>query len=317
MNKYLVPQNYAAGALQVLNTYVLPALDIAMAPPVDEPLRHRPIFVVGAPRCGSTLFAQVLTDALQLGYMSNRHCQFFGAPALADRVFSPLQKKKPSDFQSTNGATRDSYGPNECGEWWYRFFRRKPAYVSLEEADRGRMQWLRQSIAALTNAQDKPILLKNLYASLRLQPILSHIPEALIVVVKRDELDNAHSLLEGRMKLFGSYSHWWSVEPPNTDSLNRLPPHAQVVEQVRAIYTLIDRDTRDAQIDPGRVLHVTYENLCANAHRTVGEMSRFLAMHGVHVDTRFEVPESFRARSEVRIDEELYKDLSDYLASGE
>ena len=288
---------------------------MSTSPSVDEPLRYPPIFIVGAPRSGSTLLAQVLTDALDIGYLSNRHCQFFGAPAMADRLFTPLRKKEPSDFQSLNGTTRKSYGPNECGDWWYRFFRRDPAYVPQEEADLDKMRQMRRSIAALTKAQGKPVLMKNLYASLRLQPILAQIPEALIVVIKRNELDNAHSLLEGRQKLHGSYAHWWSVEPPNIERLKPLPPHVQVVEQVRAIYALIESDLQESRIDAGRVINVTYEGLCANARQTVGEIRRFLADNGASVRPLFEVPDSFQLRNEVRINQEVYEALANYISS--
>jgi len=302
--------------MRVLNTRILPALDMSTSPSADDPLRYPPVFIVGAPRCGSTLLAQVLTDALDIGYLCNRHCQFFGAPAMADRLFTPLRKKEPSDFQSTNGATRKSYGPNECGDWWYRFFRRDPAYVPREEADPERMRQMRRSIAALTKAQDKPVLMKNLYASVRLQPILTQIPEALIVIIKRNELGNAHSLLEGRKRLYGSYNEWWSVEPPNIESLRPLPPHIQVVEQIRAIYTLIENDLQESGIAASKVIEVTYERLCANVRQTVSEISQFLVENGASVEPLFDVPESFELRNKVRIDQDVYAALEDYV-SGE
>jgi len=40
---------------------------------VSQALAHSPLFIVGPPRCGSTLLYQVLTEAFDLAYVSNVH----------------------------------------------------------------------------------------------------------------------------------------------------------------------------------------------------------------------------------------------------
>lgn len=313
MNKYLKLGNYLQTVSRLMNRHLLSALDDAMAPSHCKALNHPPIFIIGAPRSGSTLLAQVLSDAFNIGYLCNRHCQFFGAPALADRVFSPLRRKEPSDYKSRHGTTMEEYAPNECAEWWYRFFRRQPAYVPLEDAVAWRMRRMRRSVAALTDAQNKPVLFKNLYATLRLRPIIEYFPEALFIVIKRNELDNAHSLLEGRKRLHGSYDDWWSVEPPDIVNLRALPAHVQVVEQIRNIRSLIDKDIRESGISPGRVHRVTYEELCANTHDFLNKFNHFLLDHSVIVDRLFAVPDEFERHTDVRIDQNIYAALTDYV----
>jgi len=313
MNKYLKLGNYLNTVSKIINRHLLSVLDYGIAPSPRVPLKHPPIFIVGAPRSGSTLLTQVLTDAFNLGYLCNRHCQFFGAPALADRMFSPLRKKKPSDYRSRDGATTEAYAPNECADWWYRFFRRQPAYVPLEEADVGKMRRMRRSVAALTNALDRPVLFKNLYATLRLIPIIEYFPEALFILIERNELDNAHSLLEGRRRLHGSYDDWWSVEPPDIASLRSLPAHIQVVEQIRHIRTLIDKNIMESGIDSGRIHRVTYEELCVNTHQFLESCGHFLFTHGINANRLFAVPESFERQTDVRIDQSTYVALVDYV----
>jgi len=207
----------------------------------------------------------------------------------------------------------EAYAPNECAEWWYRFFRRQPAYVPLDDADIRKMQKMRRSVAALTNAQNKPMLFKNLYATLRLRPIIEYFPESLFVVIERNELENAHSLLEGRRRLYGSYDDWWSVEPPDIASLRTLPAHAQVVEQIRHIRMLIKNDITKSGISLNRIHRVSYEDLCANTNGCLDNFSRFLLGHGITVDRLFTVPKSFERRADVRIDQETYGALADYV----
>lgn len=139
MNKYLNLQNYLRAGFGLLNRHLLDHLERFLVLDPDQPLPHPPIFFVGAPRSGSTLMIQVITDTFDLGYISNRHCQWYGAPALAERLFRPLRDKPGSDYRSEQGATKGEYAPAECGQWWYRFFRQSPPYVTLQDVDTGRI----------------------------------------------------------------------------------------------------------------------------------------------------------------------------------
>jgi hypothetical protein len=276
---------------------------------------HPPIFVLGAPRSGSTLLTQVITDVLNVGYLSNRHCTWFGAPAWAERLFRPLVDKPTSDYRSAHGTTKGPHAPSECGEWWYRFFPRIPAYVTLDELSPARMDAFRSSVAALTRAHDRPVIFKNLYASLRVQAIARQLPESLFLIIYRDEVDNGHSLLEARLKRFGDYAKWFSVAPPETEKLKRHPPHEQVIEQIRCIHATIDRDLRMSNVSPSRCLHFHYEEFCANPSASIDSLQAFLESHGCQLERRRPVPTQFERRSAIRIDSAIYKSMLDYSSS--
>jgi hypothetical protein len=152
LGKYLQPGNYLGHIRRLLNRHVLARIEENRNSRNRPGLAHRPIFVLGAPRSGSTIVVQVITDALDIGYISNRHCSWFGAPALAERLFRPLGNRPDSDYRSSYGVAFGPHAPAECGEWWYRFFRRQPPYVTLDEVDPARMEAFRFSVAALTQA---------------------------------------------------------------------------------------------------------------------------------------------------------------------
>lgn len=313
MNKYLNTKNYARRLLGEINHHLLHHFEKFFAQNSDEPLRHPPIFFIGAPRSGSTLMIQVITDALDIGYISNRHCQWFGAPALAEYLFRPLNNKPLSDYQSNHGTTDGTYAPAECGEWWYRFFRRKPAYVTLEDIDPKKMLDFRRSITALTNTVDKPILFKNLYASLRIQAIAKYIPESLFIITHRNEVDNAHSLLEARYRSYKDYTPWFSIEPPEIEKLRTLPPHEQVIEQIRHIYKTIYQDFHNSGVTKDRCFNLDYENFCANPKEQINKIQTFLDLHGCQLKRLdASIPESFIKRNKVRIDSDLYQMLLTY-----
>ena len=316
MNKFLKPTSYVHWVSRCVNQHFLGHIERIFTPDPETPLRHRPIFFLGAPRSGSTLAVQVITDALNVGYMSNRHCQWFGAPALAEKLFHPTCRRRVSDYCSRHGVTEGWHAPAECGEWWYRFFRRKPSYTRLDDVDLNKMRAFRRSIASLTDAIDRPIVFKNLYASLRIQAIAHYLPESLFIVMHRNEVDNAHSLLEGRVRVFGDYQTWWSMEPPEIEALKRLPAHEQVIEQIHHIYRTIDSDMKLARIDSTRRMDFTYEDFCDNPASIVKSIRSFLKQNGCQVKSReIVLPESFARRQEVRIDEKLYESLRSYSVS--
>lgn len=312
MSKYLNPKTYARHARAFANRRMLGAVEGLLQSQLKQPLRHPPIFLLGAPRSGSTLMIQVIIDALDLGYISNRHCQWFGAPALAERLFRPTVGRPRSDYRSAHGVTKGDHAPAECGEWWYRFFRRDPPYVTLDEVDPRKMRRFRHSIVSLTHAFDRPILFKNLYASLRVQAVAHYLPESLFIVIHRDEVDNGHSLLETRNRVFRDYNQWWSMEPPEIETLKILPVHHQVIEQIRHIHATIDRDLQIAAVPAYRRFDLNYEEFCANPSGSLDALQTFLASHGCEIERRGNTPQSFKRRDEIRIDEALYAAMADY-----
>jgi len=309
VSKYVSPVRYWYRFLSLVNKTILHHFDMLTAPAYETQFKYPPIFFLGAPRSGTTLIYQVVTDRFDVAYLSNRHCQFFGAPALAERLFRPLNNKTCSDYTSYHGQTKGLSSPSECGEWWYRFFRREPAFVTLVDADEKKMGNFRRSLLALTEVAGKPVVFKNLYASLRLEAISKHIPEALFIVIKRNELDNSHSLLEGRMRTLGRYDQWWGVPPPNVEKLKLLEPAQQAVGQVRGMCNVIDKAMESGLIDSRRVLTLEYEKFCADVYSSVRELEKFFMTHGLTVSRRFTVPEKFPINRNIRIDKKLYSEL--------
>ena len=42
----------------------------------NKPLKHQPVFIIGAPRTGSTILYQTLTNELDILYINNLTCKF-------------------------------------------------------------------------------------------------------------------------------------------------------------------------------------------------------------------------------------------------
>lgn len=278
---------------------------------LGEPLAATPIFIVGAPRSGSTLLYQLMVEAWDVAYLSNLHCAFLGSPHVIERLAGRRRPARP--FESRHGRTRGWAGPSECGDYWYRFFPRRPQYVPPEAAEPESMRRLRGSVRALGDAAGRPLVFKNLVNSLRLGPLGTTLPEALFVVIRRDVVANAASLLAGRLERSGDYARWWSAEPPGIETLRTLPPHEQVVEQIRAIDAVI-RAASDT-LGPARFHDLSYEALCEDTRGTLAALRDFAAAHGVELRPRAEVPTQFEVMNAPRLEAELLARLTGYVTA--
>ncbi len=306
-----VPRYPIRGAAAALNR-LLHHVECGVLGRGGGPLAQTPVFILGAPRCGSTLLYQLLVERFDFGYISNIHCKFHGAPSLAERVFGPGGRSggSSSSYSSDHGRVSGWDAPSECGDYWYRFFRRKPQYVPLSGVRLSSLIDLRRSVRAMGVAMGRPVLFKNLPCALRLEPIREALPESLFMVVNRDWMETAHSILEARMRLYGDYGEWFSVEPPGMDALRKRPAHEQVVEQIHAVHRLIDKE-RAAASD--RFLDVDYDALCRDTGAVLEEIGAFLESKGAALGVRGHVPPSFPKRTSRRIDESVYGNLREYL----
>jgi LPS sulfotransferase NodH len=302
-----IPRFAAFRSLWALNS-VLDRVETAAAGSAESPLPQPPVFIVGPPRTGSTLLYQLVVGCFDVGYLSNRHCRLYGAPSLVERTRHP---DPPSVLESRYGRTSGHDAPSECGEYWYRFFRRSPQYVPRGEADPEKLRRLRASVRALGKAAGRPLVFKNLICALRLGPISEALPEAVFVRIRRDVLATAVSLLAGRKALFGDYGHWWSSEPPGIDRLRTLPPHEQVVEQIAAVEELIDQARAEA--GPERFCELTYETLCEDPAAALATIAALAERNGFRLTPRRPAPSSLEQAEPQPIDDDLQDQLAAHI----
>ncbi|HEY2354115.1 MAG TPA: sulfotransferase [Gaiellaceae bacterium] len=263
---------------------------------IDEPLAFPPIFVVGAPRSGSTLLYQLLTDRFDVGYLANGHAQQPGAPSLVERRRGLVRRRQGElgDYSSSFGNTAGELGPNEAGPFWYRFFPRRPHYVAAADFPPAARRELRAAVGAFVDACGRPVVFKNVYSTARIEAIAAALPEALFVAIHRDLDANVRSILAARLEITGAYDNWWSVEPPGVERLRELPPDEQVAGQVRALGELVAQV--EEAIGSQRVLHMSYEDLCADPRAQLERVAELVTANGHRLGDRGEVPASFPQR---------------------
>jgi hypothetical protein len=274
IKKYLDPRRLPHRIGIVLNRAVVPMLERRpFAPAASEPT-HPVVFMLGPPRCGSTLLVQTLVSNLDVSYLSNRHAAWYGAPWIVERFARPRTASAEVEHRSRHGVTAGPAGPSECGSWWRRFHHEDwwetPELASFDAKGFAR------SLSLYSHASGRPIIFKNLYASLRIPAIVKAVPNAAFIHIRRAEEDVARSILKVRYDVFGTPEAWWSMKPRDWESAAALPPEEQVRRQIAGVDRHIREGLATAAVPDRRVLQVEYQTLCDDPGSVVEEVSRFL-----------------------------------------
>ena len=214
--------------------------------------KYDPVFIIGAPRTGSTLLFQFLLQQFHFGYISNIMALFpmfmSGIGRLTIGNLARYNTIKKSNYGVINGL----HAPNEAGkinELWF-----EQATTSAQQ------DAIRNTINKISNSRKAPMLIKSLGNSLRVENILKVFPNAKFVVIKRDVLYTAQSILLARESLLNSRDKWVSIKPKGYERIiSREDPYAQVVWQINEIEDQMRRDLISCNAEH---VEVNYRQVC-------------------------------------------------------
>lgn len=274
-----------------------------------------PIFILGAPRSGTTLLYQLLVEGLEVGWLANAHASRASDVARVERRTRPRAGRGSSDWDSDHGATGQPWGPSEAGEFWYRFVPRRPHQLQAADVTPARVAAVRAAVREFADACESPVVFKNVFNSLRIPLLARALPEARYVLIERDLEANARSLLAGRAR-HGGVHEWWSAEPAGSDAVRTQSPAHQVAWQVQAMNE-VARAELD-RLEPASSLIVSYEELCTRPREVLERIHAWLEASGVQVRRRADarMPASFELRGGGVLDPAVEQDLHAVLSSG-
>lgn len=254
-----------------------------------------PVFIVGAPRSGTTFLIQLITAAFNFAYLSNRHCRWFRAPVFMEKL-KPTPFGSCRNFKSEFGLIAGPHAPSECGLYWYRFLPRRPHTLSASDMDPDRLRSLWRAVNSMSTVVARPLIFKNLILSLRIPVLVEAFPNALFIVCHRSPADTAASILQAREQRFGTVHQWFSLIPANCWEMDETQDvFEQVTAQIRGTHDEIER-ARSAL--PGdRFIDVDYESLCGTPRNELQRIQDWLAAAGIQVNRHsgFECPPRFNA----------------------
>jgi hypothetical protein len=255
------------------------------APAAPGPL----ILIVGGSRAGTTLTYQVLARYLPVTYFSNLSSLFPRAPLTASLFFGRSRRPPGDTFHNYYGNTTELAGPNDGFHIWNRWLG-TDRYRAPQRLDDGTVADMRRFFAAWTSAFGRPLLNKNNRNADCVALLGRVLPEATFLVVRRDPVEVAQSLLVAREHVQGDKRYRWGVG--SLDGGTGEDPMGYVESVCRQVVEVEQRLAEGvATLSPERVIDVRYERFCADAHATIDELSRRVWQRPADAGGgRFEVP---------------------------
>ena len=265
MNKYLDPIKYIINLSLRLSKFISIWEKRKIEKYSKQPLKHQPVFIIGAPRTGSTILYQMLTNQLDVLYVDNLTCifrkNFFYGFWLSNKLF---RQKAHNNFKSYHGNTTQ-YGlraPGECGGYWYKWLSKDHHFIDYDEINDKMVNEIRQEITAVINYFDKPIIFKNLNAGQRIRLLSQCFPDAKFIFIQRDVLMTAQSILMSKRKLGISENEFWSIKPKNAKQLTNLSSTNQIIQQIYYLEKQIVEDQH--LVKQNNFRKINYEELSSN-----------------------------------------------------
>lgn len=278
----------------------------------------KPVFILGAPRSGTTVVSQLLSSSRLFGFVSNFVARFWRAPAVGMIVETALglaDEHPISSFKSQRGTTSGWREPSEFGYFWSHYFDMGQDTHQLGTAERQAFDAgeLRSAIALMESLGRRRIVFKNnTWFTLNADMISDVFPAALLVVCERNPFYVAQSIWHQRMDLYGDHTRWWSVRPANYREIIELEPLEQVAAQ--AVSIIRGMEASLARVPDAAVLRVPYDSLWSDPRAVVGEIARTSGCDESEIAQAVtDLPKQLASTDRVKLDPEQAAELRRYV----
>lgn len=279
------PAGRAAMVYSALGLLATP-LDLAMrsserkkyqkAKPPQEPI----IFVIGAPRSGTTLVAQSLIKTLPLGYFNNLTSIFPSSPITALKTFHWAYAKDKHHVKTSSlyGRTTRISEPNDALYFWDRWMdkdRKKiPASFSGKQE-----QMIKKFFGAFEAFEGGPMIQKVNRMNTFAQLVAEILPTAHFVCLDRNPVFHAQSLLIARRFIHGDENKSYGIKGDKPLALSSATnPIQSICHQVLFHKEVLHRQKE--LIGEQRFIHLPYESFCEDPKSWVKEVAnRFLGVN--------------------------------------
>lgn len=278
-------------------------------PPSVAPADRAIVWVVGTPRSGTTLMAETLAAAADVGYVDNVAARFPQQPEVGMLLSASLAAatagaRGADDDTFEIGRTRGPRGTHEFGFFWTRMLGLTDAAPHrLDDAARARVDEdaLRIELHRMVAVADRPFLVRNVICGLNAAVLARVHPRSVFVEMRREPAPTAASILDCRRRHAGGSRGWWSLRPSTWTPSAPPPPGeptdhdpdpqaaAEVARQVVDLHRDLEGEQARVERDtPARWRRVDYAALCRDPAGVLGTVAEDVAALGDRLDLRLD-----------------------------
>lgn len=281
---------------------------------VDLEERYPTVHVLGVPRSGTTLALQLLAAHTDVAYIDHVAAAFWRAPVTGLRLSESLRRHVPrrSTYESDFGRTPALTEPHEFSRLWARLLGTKFGVEGLAQpASSDGVDWtfFKRVMTNMCDAAGRPMVFKSFHAIWHLPALCRALSKTILVVVKRDPLAVAQSLVKMREQLYGSRDAWASAKPREYEWLKDADYATQIAGQIHYVNCAIQAGVR--AVSPDAVVEISYSALCRDPGSFLEGVVQSVATHGYALRV-YDVPPPF-TESEDRQDPATVRALGDAL----
>ena len=272
---------YVASFLQGLHRFdpILPIFERYLASKVYGcECLAKPVFILGAPRSGTTFLYELLNSQFNTVYFSNLSSLLYKTPLLADWLCHD-RNNKGFRGKSSYGYVDGICSPSEARaifDYWL-------GKVDNNSIDRDNTNNdFAAAVSRLEQRTGRVFVAKNLNNIHRIDQLKKIFPDAIYLWIKRDPSFVAQSILIARMNLFSNESAWFSVRPKDYQKLSKLEPEEQIAWQIR----FVDEEIESKLDSHASLFEVSYHDLCSSPETELNRIREFCIEKGVGLSFR-------------------------------
>jgi LPS sulfotransferase NodH len=247
----------------------------------DYPVQFPFLFIIGAPRSGTTLLSQLIANTFDISYINNLAARFFLAP-LHGLKFSKtvLGDSRQSDFSSNYARTKNLSDIHEYGYFW-RYWLNKHTFddITYAKEKENEIDWggLRKVLSSLQNETQRPFVFKNIFGSYHMKKFVEIIDKSIFIYIERDELDTAVSILNARKKYNTDLNVWWSYQPLEYNQLKDKDYWTQIAGQIHYLQEFYKKEME--QLPNKNHLSISYKEMCDNPLSVIAQIKEKCREH--------------------------------------
>lgn len=269
---------------------------------------HPQVLIVGPPRSGSTLLYQTMARYADVSYLSNLSDLFPRSPITATSLLQRRKRQRRKNFSNYYGQTVGLASPNDGFAVWNRWLGRD-RYLTPDVLDAVSHDNMRRFFAAWSAEFGKPFLNKNNRNAFCLSLLAETLPAAKFVIIRREPLFVAQSLIEARAQVQGAKEIPWGLASTE-DHVVADEPLGYVNDVCDQLIKIKNRlREQQAAVDPQRCVETTYELFCENPKRELQRIAEHISELSLDTKLMSEELTQFSISAKVRLSEEEVKQI--------